>query len=435
MARVLLMVAIFGAPWAFGGVEPWAWAALMVLALLTLVLWALGCAQRGALKISRSPLYWPFLALLILAAVQLFAGLNADHVATREAVLKITTDLIFFFLAGQLLNAQPENGRALEWFGLLAIILALSLCIFGLAQMFWNDNPRLIYWNFLVTGWPFGPYVNHNDYAGLMEMLLPVSVAYILSRPSQSLPRLLLWCTVVLVLISVWISGSRGATIVLLVEGVLWTAILTWYRPRGASPRAFVVLLGVVLISAGAFSWLVSRGQVAGRAWSIFETNESLEGKLGDRLRVGLDTIHMARSHPGLGVGVGCFEYVIPQYLTFPSDMRWNHAHDDVLEGVAETGLPGVAMILAALWLFFRKAFRQIERRLRYGWGWIQIGAAVGAVGLLVHSFLDFNLRIPANALWFVVCLAIATHSRPAQGNVQKRAWDSSTDHSSEFLT
>jgi O-antigen ligase len=407
----------------------------MVLALLTLVLWAAGGAHRGVLKITGSPLYWPFLALLILAAVQLFAGLSADHVATREAVLKIVTDLIFFFLAGQLLSVQPGNGRVLEWFGLIVIILALSLCIFGLAQMFWNDNPRLIYWNFLVAGWPFGPYVNHNDYAGLMEMLLPISVAYILSRPSQSLQRLLLWCAVGLVLISVWISGSRGATLVLLVEGALWTAILLWYRPRGASPRSFAALLGVILIAAGGFSWLVSRGQVAGRAWSVFETNQSLEGTLGDRLRVGIDTLRMARSHPWVGVGVGCFEYVIPGYLTFPTDLRWNHAHDDVLEGAAETGLPGVAMMLAALWLFFRNAFRQIEKRLRYGWGWIQIGAAVGAVGLFVHSFVDFNLRIPANAIWFVVCLAIATHSRPAPEIPQKMVWDSSPDRSSEFLT
>ena len=94
------------------------------------------------------------------------------------------------------------------------------------------------------------------------------------------------------------------------------------------------------------------------------------------------------------------------------------------LEAVAETGLPGVVMILMALVIFFRLAFRDIEERLRHERGWIQMGAAVGAVGLLVHSFVDFNLRIPANAAWFVVCLAIATHPRSAQNNPRKIVWD-----------
>jgi len=434
MARVLLVATICGAPWAFGAVQPWAWGALIVLALLALILWAGGCAHLGVLKISWSPLYWPFLAFLVLACVQLLAGFTADHGATREAVLKIVTNLVFFFLAGQLLT-QPDNGRALEWLGLIVTLLAFALCILALAQMSWGGGERVIYWTFRTPVWPFGPYVNHNDYAGLMEMLLPISVAYILSQSSNVILRYLLWCGVGLVITSVWMSGSRGGTVVLVVEGLVLTGILMGSRPRGVSLRSFPVLLGVVLISVVLFSWMVSTGRVGGNAWSVFETSRSLEVRLGDRFQVGIDTLHMARSHPWIGVGVGCFEDVFPSYLTFPTDLHWTHAHDDVLEAVAETGLPGAVMILVGLVLFFRIAFRRLEGRLRQGWGWIQMGAAVGVVGLLCHSFVDFNLRVPANAAWFVVCLAIATHPRPAPENPRKIAWDSRADRSGEFLT
>jgi O-antigen ligase len=373
----------------------------------------MGCAYRGVLRMTWSPLYWPFLAFLVLAVVQYLAGLSADHVATREAVLKIVTNLIFFFLAGQLLNAQPENGKALEWLGLIAALLAFALCILGLAQMFWGVNPQVIYWTYPVAvGSVFGPYVNHNDYAGLMEMLLPISVAYVLSRSSSILPRLLLWSGVILVITSIWICGSRGGTLVLLIEGLLLAGILFWHRPRGVSPRLLPVLLGVVLIAVGAFSWMVSAGHVGSRAWSIFETNRSLEVTIGDRFRVGIDTLHIARSHLWMGIGVGCFEQAFPKYMTFPSELHWTHAHDDILEAVAETGLPGAALILVAVVLFFGIAFRRIQERLRHGWGWIQMGATVGAVGLFFHSFVDFNLRVPANAAWFVICLAVATHPR-----------------------
>jgi len=66
----------------------------------------------------------------------------------------------------------------------------------------------------------------------------------------------------------------------------------------------------------------------------------------------------------------------------------------------------GGALILAALVLFFRLAFGDLGERLTHEAGWLQLGAAFGCCGLLVHSFVDFNLHIPANAAWFVVCAA-----------------------------
>jgi len=387
----------------------------MVLALVVLVLWAAGCANRGFLRIVWTPFYAPFLAFLALATAQFLAGRSPDHVAMREALLKIVTNLVIFFVAGQLLNGQIEYGRALERLGPVAMGLALALCTLGLAQAFWSVNPMVIYWTYPITaGSPFGPYVNHNDYAGIMEMLIPICVAYLLPQTSNLLLRLFLWAGVVLAITSIWVCGSRGGTLALVVEGLLMTAILLKARPRHVSPRVLPVLGVIVLLAAGVFSWMVSAGHVGSRAWSIFETGRSLEVTLGDRLRVGFDTLRMARDYPLAGIGVGCFEQVFPKYMTFPSELHWSHAHDDIAEGVAETGIPGAVLLLIAIWTFFRMAFRDIKARLRYDWGWIQIGAAVAAMGMFAHSFVDFNLRIPANAAWFVLCLAVATHPRSA---------------------
>jgi O-antigen ligase len=95
--------------------------------------------------------------------------------------------------------------------------------------------------------------------------------------------------------------------------------------------------------------------------------------------------------------------------MTHVSDLHWTHAHDDFAEGLAETGLAGGVLLLWGLALFFSLGFFHIRERLRVGWGWIPVGALVGATGLLCHSLVDFNMRVPANAAWFVVCVAIAT--------------------------
>ncbi len=416
VARGILVATIFAAPWAFGAVQPWAWGAVLVLAIFTLFLWAVGSAHSGVLRLAWSPLYVPFLAFLILASLQLFEGLTLDHVATREAVLKIITNLILFFLAGQLI-CQRGNGRALERLGMIALLLAFATCFLALAQNLSGPNLRMIYWKFAAPVRPFGPYVNHNDYAGLMELLLPISVTYILSRSMNPILRTLLWCGVGLVISSVWVSGSRGGTVALVIEGVVLAGVLVGPRPQGVSVRSLAVLLAVILISAGTFYWLASTGRVVENAWTVFDPGRPLEATLGDRFQLWTDTVHIIRAHPWTGIGVGSFEDVIPGYLTFPTDLHWTHAHDDVLEAVAETGIPGAVLILMAIALFIHSALRDLGRRLRRGWGWIQLGAAVSAVGLFCHSFVDFNLRIPANAAWFVVCLAIATHSRPVGEN------------------
>jgi hypothetical protein len=39
------------------------------------------------------------------------------------------------------------------------------------------------------------------------------------------------------------------------------------------------------------------------------------------------------------------------------------------------------------------------------------VAALIGCTGILVHSFLDFNLQIPANAALFYVLCAIAASS------------------------
>jgi len=38
----------------------------------------------------------------------------------------------------------------------------------------------------------------------------------------------------------------------------------------------------------------------------------------------------------------------------------------------------------------------------------LRLGAALGCIGLLVHSLVDFNLHIPANAAWFAFCAGLA---------------------------
>ncbi len=434
-ARILLLATLFAAPWAFGAVPPWAWGGLMGLTYLTLILWAVGSAHRGLLTVRWSPLYWPFLAFILIASVQLFAGLTADHVATREAVLRLITNFVIFFLAGQLITfTKSGSGRYLKWWGLVATLLVFGLSSLALAQMMTTGH-GLIYWSVRTRFGPFGPYVSPNDYCGLMEMLIPVTAGYILSGASPRVPRMLLWLGVGVGLASIAVSGSRAGAAVVLAELLLFGFIIYRYRPQGAWHRAFPLVVALVLIAAGVIGWIASAGHMGARALSLIQPDNSLQVKMGDRLWVARDTLRIARSHPWLGAGVGTFETIFPAYMTHPTDLHWTHAHDDYVEALAETGLAGGVLILWALVIFLRRALLHIPDRLRTAVGWIPMGTTVGAVGLLCHSFVDFNLRIAANAAWFVVCVAVATLPIPSPDRPLRLAREANSERHDGFLT
>ncbi len=411
-ARLLLGVTLLTAPLAFGAVQEWAWATLSVLAVFLLWLWAIGSVQQGILRIVWCPLYLPAVIFLCLGAIQFLRHLSADPIATRESLLKLVTDLLFFFLVGQLLaSSSDQTWRRL---GLAVSIFAFSISLFAILQFF--SSHGLIYWQVKPRwgGMIFGPYVNHNHYAGLMEMLIPLSALYVLSRPKSHPARALLSFAVVVQIASVFLSGSRGGLISLFVEFLILGVVLL--RHGVASGRRGLVLpigLGMAA-SVLLFLWM-DPGGVSRRLETVVRLGNSPEAALGYRKIVPLDSLRIFLDHPWVGAGLGSFRMVYPRYQSFPSDLLWDHAHNDYAEALAETGLAGALLILWALGSFFRLTFRNLTERIIHRRHSIRLGATVGCCGLLVHSIFDFNLHIPANAVWFAVCAACATIGLPAR--------------------
>ena len=413
IARILLVATLLGAPLAFGAVVPWAWVALGLVAGLALFLWALGSVQQGALKLIWSPLYIPLALFFLLGVAQYAARLTLDRSETRQALVLLVADLAFFFLAVQLFAGA--GSRTLRVFGLAVLVFAGSMGLFAILQF--ASGARQIY-GIVDTpfGVSFGPYVNPDHFAGLMEMLIPVAVLYIAGRRGRLSVEASVWrvSAATLALASLLLSGSRGGLLALSAEIAVATSALrragarTTERRRLAMAAAITLLAGVMLFA------YVDPGWAAKKLGSVAYVDSAWADWAGTRKSMALDSLRMWRDHPVLGVGLGNFATAYPRYQSFPSDMWFDHAHNDYVEAVAETGLVGALLILSALALFLRLAFRDWGRPFRSQASWIRLGAAIGCCGMLVHSFLDFNLHIPANAAWLAVLAGIATTARPS---------------------
>jgi O-antigen ligase len=129
----------------------------------------------------------------------------------------------------------------------------------------------------------------------------------------------------------------------------------------------------------------------------------------------------MFAQHPLLGFGLGTFSVAYPEYRSFSTTFFVNEAHNDYIQILVETGAIGFALLIWLLVAFYRGAAKKLR-----GWettanGALALAAIVGCTGLLVHSFLDFNLQVPANAALFYMLATLGAASPVPESIRRKR--------------
>jgi O-antigen ligase len=147
----------------------------------------------------------------------------------------------------------------------------------------------------------------------------------------------------------------------------------------------------------------------AGKAIERFSTLPSADTSLARRGTMFQAATHIFRDYPIFGAGLGTLVAVYPRYETFYDGRVVEHVHDDYMEALAETGLVGGICGLAFLILLYRQARKSFEAEQGHFSRGLHAGAIVALSGLLVHSFVDFNLHIPSNALLFLLQARLAT--------------------------
>ncbi len=397
--EVILAALLVFAPLAFGAVEFWSIAVVQGL-ILTLAGVRLANGLRdGSIYGDVNPLLGAGFGFLAWVGVQLLAGLTADAPSTRDAALLLLLDWVLLAV----LSNEPWCDRRAARVGRLMAGIGFSVALFGLVQyLSWNGR---LYWvRPIGDGTPFGPYVNHNHFAGLMEMIFPVALGLAL-RPGADRASQALWALFAAVMgLAVLVSLSRGGMAGLAAGSALLLALLA--RTRGAGWMLQITMLVAVLVAAGLL--LLGVAPVLQRLATLGAPGR--EASIHSRLLVARDTLRIIRDHPLAGTGLGTFSLVFPRYLSFYSRWTWDKAHNDYLQLVAETGLVGLGFAvwwLASFFILFRRNLRADPSPE------LRLGAFCGCVAMLVHSLVDFNLQIPANALYFIVLAVLST--RPPQ--------------------
>ncbi len=400
--HTLSAAALFGllafAVLAFGAVDTWALTIFEVGVFLLAAAWAVRLAVTG-----RRPVwnwfYGPLALLVLWALAQETLALTIARYQTRGQVLRWLALSLFFAITCQCFadeSIRAAFSTALVWFG-------FALCAFGLAQYF--SSRDVMYWLIPIpAGRPFGPFVNGNHFTVLMELLIPSALLLAL-RPSEQ--RLIYTVVYGLMVGAVIVCASRVGTALVAAETVVVLAVTLLARKAARGPgrgrRAWLPVAGLTAATALVFS-------VAGTQKVLERFQEEQLYRV--RWTVVQDAWRLFLERPWSGFGAGTFGQVYPSVASFDLGVTWSHAHNDWLQFAVEWGVAGAASLAALLGLLLTRRWPS-ETRLR---------VTLPALAVLIHSWFDFPLQIPAvTAAWLVILAQGAPSAQLAPEAVRLR--------------
>ena len=414
-AGTALLYGIFGlllfGPVAFGAVEPWSIFLMEAGSAALFLLWIGKQALEGEIKIRWNPLFLPMSAFGLLVVVQLVFRRSAYPHDTASLALLYFSYAILCFLAGQAMLRGSQARTLAAVFSLYGAALASFSLIHSISsngKLYWLRQPR-------NGGWIYGPYVNHNHYAGLMEMLVPIPLVLSLTRLASSRSRAAAAAVAAIMVGTIFLSGSRGGMLAIVIE-LLILAVLLIKQKRGLRTAIGIGVFLVIVV--GLLTW-VGGGELSKRIATVGPSHSEISSDI--RHYINRDGLKMFLKRPVLGWGLGTFPVVYPQFRTFYTNFFVNQAHNDYLQLLVEMGLLGFGVMLWFLVTLYRRAIKKMGDWTSEIGGAVTLACVLGLSGILVHSGVDFNLQIPANAALFYVLCTIAAADPFAQPARKRR--------------
>lgn len=438
LAQVVLISALVLAVLAFGGTEPLYFSVVQIILLAVGVLFLLSYAPSRVGK-PKLPVVIPLILLALIlfqivplpaSGVQLIRGaaelpsetsylaISIAPYQTLSHLLVLLTYLTAFYLT--LVVCQSHSGKKRLIFALLA--LGAFEALYGLVQYLTGWQQIFSYVKIFNVHEATGTYINRSHFAGLLEMILPFALALAFyqfgklwdvqpGRPARmrnlfgqaDFQKLILWLFMAVILfLALFFSRSRMGIISSLVSTLVIIILMVTSAKHGRTGA----VLAILFLSAGILMaiWIGPEPVIA-----RFELLEQQVGAVEQgRWAIWRDTLELISQSPSLGSGFGTFPVVYTSAQTIYLSRFVNHAHNDYLEIVSELGIPAALLLFGAVFYLLWRVSRCFYAPTGDRFGRATALGCVGSLAaILLHSFTDFNLYIPANALLFSVILGL----------------------------
>jgi hypothetical protein len=243
-------------------------------------------------------------------------------------------------------------------------------------------------------------------------MLLPLGLAYTLTGRLKPVRKIVFGYIALAILAGIGVTVSKGA----------WLA----------TSLSLVVFFGVLFINRRyRIPALVVAVLLVGSCLLVFPRNDFFQlrlkqmftqgGNVNDELRYSVwrPALRMWEDNRWWGIGPGHFSARFRAYRPENIQMNPEYTHNDYLNTLADYGTVGTTLVAVA-WILFGFGVYKTWSSVRLSSGHIGgksgsnkfafvFGASIGLLAILLHSVVDFNMHIPANAILAVALMALVT--------------------------
>ncbi|MEW6145847.1 MAG: O-antigen ligase family protein [Thermodesulfobacteriota bacterium] len=334
--------------------------------------------------------------------VKLSDALSLYPFLTYEKLLLYLSYAAFFFTV----SSYIRSSKRIKRFFWIVFTIAMVESLIGLLQ-------------YIISGTKVpasGTYINPNHLAGLLIVVIPLFLGYILylgsnkgSVPSRRADRLKIHLSTRLILlfatsfsaISMILAQSRGAIFSFVVS------ILSFYIlfSRNKKSGSLKIFLGAFFVLVIVYSIWIGLDPV------IEKFSETIK-ELPNRTSIWKDSLNLIADFPLFGSGLGNFNLAYTLYKKEAAGPYvYDHAHNDYIELIVETGILGFALVLTGLISYFITAigavkdFNPKKDPLRF---YLTLGCLSGMFGMMAHAITEFVFQIPSNAYYFTFLLGLS---------------------------
>ncbi len=403
----LVLALLLLAPLAMGAVGPLAFLVVQGLTLGVLLLWAARLLVQPNPMLLWTPVCWA-VAAFVLYAIGCYWTADLELIARRELLRVLVYAFVFLAVLNHL--HRQEHVQVIAF-----TLLGLAVLESGYAIYQFVTNTNMV-WN-LINPYKHrgsGTYINPNNLAGFLELLLPLCLSYALVGRLKPLAKVFLGYAALMMMAGILMSVSRAgwvATAVAMAGLCLLLLRYPGFRLRALPVFALVMLVGFFAV------------RHTDRIRDRIKSTPRLENLAHDmRPAIWDSALRMWQDRPWFGVGPGHFDYRFREYRPDSVQSRPDRVHNDYLNTLTDWGVVGAGLVglgLAALvvgtvqtWPHVCRGKKDFGDPLTNKFAFV-LGASLGLVALAIHSFFDFNLHIPANALLAVVLTALlSSHQR-----------------------
>jgi len=294
-----------------------------------------------------------------------------------------------------------------------ALILNLSGLSYSINQYTYSISDMTIVSSARATGFSSNP----DHLAGWLEMTLAVGIGLLISMLSRQHfnnwrqrlrhysetilgPKARLRFVLIILCITLVMTHSRMGNTAFFASLMTAGAIFI-FLSRHASKSVTIFLTSLIIVDIVIIGSWFGLSKVVDR---IQQTTTVAEAQRGD---VYADTFAMTHDFTLTGIGAGNFFSAFPAYKLHGPSYYIDHVHNDYLEFTLNLGLIGTAPLFLLLLLCGWNIVHNLKQRRSSLILGINFASLMGIISILIHSSVDFNLQVPANAALFTTLVAL----------------------------